>query len=207
MKKIVVLVLALLMCLSLVACSNKNDKKSNKYEKYKKYSDIFELLEDGDYDGAINKIQDLENQKINDQLGGSYLYLNQLVETSTCEFTINSVNITKRVDGNSSYYYYEADSGKVYVDLVLTFKNTDTEQVYVDNVIAGKLIYDRKYNYSGFTVVETDSDLSSYSPITPLSTERVHYLFEVPEEVSNSSKPIEFKLTIGEATYKYTMSR
>ena len=60
MKKIVVLVLALLMCLSLVACSDKNDKKSNKYEKYKKYSDIFELLEDGDYDGAINKIQDLE---------------------------------------------------------------------------------------------------------------------------------------------------
>ena len=85
MKKVISLLLALVMCLSLCACSGGNDEISldeyktiidqqkqtiseyestisNYKEQQEKYADIFGELENGNYDSAINMIQQLQEE-------------------------------------------------------------------------------------------------------------------------------------------------
>ena len=60
MKRILSISLCLLMCLSLCACGE------NKYEKY---ADLFDLLEQGDYEAAKDKIDQMENSENNNSGG------------------------------------------------------------------------------------------------------------------------------------------
>ena len=63
MKKILSLIFALSLCLSLCACQENqvsDDREASKEEKlYERYKDIIDHLEDKDYDGAIEAIEDM----------------------------------------------------------------------------------------------------------------------------------------------------
>ena len=114
--------------------------------------------------------------------------------TDTCEFSIDSINITNDVmppKTDGFYTHYQAESGKVYVNFCVAYKNTTSGDVGADEVVSGQLIYADKYTYNGFSIIEEDSRSNfTYANITniaPLSTEYVHYLFEVPEEVESSN--------------------
>lgn len=129
--------------------------------------------------------------------------------TDICEFTIDYVNITNDVmppNPGRLYSHYEADSGKVYVDLCVAYKNTASGNVSADRTVSGKLIYADKYEYTGFSMIEKDSrsdfTYSNITAIAPLSTEYVHYLFTVPEEVGDSESGITLRMNIGGADYK-----
>lgn len=135
--------------------------------------------------------------------------LGEKIITENSEFTIEYVDITKDVippqDGDV-YIHYEADDGKVYVDICFAYKNTGAEKIYLDDVISANMKYAGKYTYTGFVCCEEDnrSDFSSYVHISPLATEYVHYLFEVPEEVKTSGKSVEITFTIDGNNYSYT---
>ena len=124
--------------------------------------------------------------------------------TDKCEFTIDYVNITKDVmppQPGNYYSHYEAEAGKVYVDFCVAYKNTDTANVGADDTISGKMIYDGKYEYTGFSMIEKESrsnfTYSNITSIAPLDTEYVHYLFSVPEDVETSGASIVLKMNIG----------
>ena len=106
--------------------------------------------------------------------------------TDTCEFSIDSINITNDVmpPQPADYYsHYEAPSGKVYVDVCFAYTNTSEKDVSADEVISAKLKYANKYDYTGFSMIEEDSrgdfTYSNITNISPLSTEYIHYLFEI----------------------------
>lgn len=177
MKKLVALFLAAEMCLSFAACGESQSSGN----------------------GSGNRIED-RTPVIN--IGEQY-------ETDRCEFSVDYIHITEDVippQADSWYSHYEADTGKVYVDLCIAYKNLNTSDVGADEVISGKLIYSGKYEYKGFSMIEEDnrSDFtySNITNISPLSTEYVHYLFEVPEEVSTSGAEIVLKMNIGGTEYK-----
>lgn len=129
---------------------------------------------------------------------------------NTCEFQIDYTNITADVTPptpDSWYSHYEADDGKVYVDFCVAYKNWETKDVDADDIISAVLSYAGKYEYNGFSIIEEDSrsdfTYSSITNIAPLSTEYLHYLFEVPAEVETSGETIEVKFTISGNTYSY----
>ncbi len=49
----------------------------------------------------------------------------------------------------------------------------------------------------------SDFTYSNITSISPLCTEYVHYLFEVPEEVETSTDPVEISFTVDGNTYTY----
>ena len=93
----------------------------------------------------------------------------------------------------------------MYVDFCVAYKNTTSGDVGADEVVSGQLIYADKYTYNGFSIIEEDSRSNfTYANITniaPLSTEYVHYLFEVPEEVESSNLGIKLEMSIGGSKY------
>lgn len=127
-----------------------------------------------------------------------------------CEFFIDYSNITDDVmppQPGDWYSHYEADDGKVYVDFCVGFKNWKTKDVGADDVMSAVLTYAGKYEYNGFSMIEEsnrgDFTYSNITSIAPLTTEYLHYLFEVPAEVETSSETIEIEFTISGNTYSY----
>lgn len=129
-----------------------------------------------------------------------------------CEFWVDYSSITKDVLPPTPaewYTHYEADSGKCYVDFCIAFKNWEGEGIMADEVVSAKLTYATKYEYDGFsTIEEQDRGNFTYTNITsisPLCTEYIHYLFEVPEEVETSKEPVSVSFKIGGNEYLYTV--
>ena len=50
-----------------------------------------------------------------------------------------------------------------------------------------------------------DFTYSNITNISPLSTEYIHYLFEVPEEVKSSTESVVVTFTVDGNTYTYTV--
>ena len=95
------------------------------------------------------------------------------------------------------------------MDICFAYKNTSERKVGADEIISAKLKYAGKYEYTGFTTIEEDSrgdfTYTNITSISPLSTEYVHYLFSVPEEVKTSTESIEITFVIDGNTYTYKL--
>lgn len=135
-----------------------------------------------------------------------------IVIPNVCEFYIDYSDITKDVvpkNPDDWYSHYEADEGKVYVDICFAYKNWEAKRVIAGDVISADLRYASKYEYKGSSMIEEDNrgdfTYSNITGISPLCTEYIHYLFAVPEEVQNSEEPIEITFTIGKNTYTYSV--
>ncbi len=121
-----------------------------------------------------------------------------------CEITLDYLSITEDVKPKNPgpvYSQYSADSGKVYVDLCLAYKNLDTSAISAYDTMKCTLVYADKYEYSGFSMMEIDDrkdfEYSKNASIPPLTTEYMHYLFEVPDEVRTGGDGIDIYMTIG----------
>lgn len=138
------------------------------------------------------------------------LELNQLmVIEDYMEFTVINIYFSDEIKPPtpSSYYsYYKTDGpDTTYLDVVVSYKNLTGTGIFADEFGNVKIIYDEKYNYDGFSVIETenggDFSYSNITKIDPLRTENIHYLIEVPKEISESNKTINIILTINGVDY------
>ena len=178
MKRAGIIILTLLICLSLISCGGSKKEESN------------------------------ITQKLNDS-ELSELKQGYVVGTEKCNFTVDNIDITDDVippAADNFYSHYKAEDGKVYVDFCIEYTNNETSDIEADKVMSGKLYYNGKYEYSGFSIIEKDnrSDFTytNITSIAPLTSEYVHYLFSVPEEVATSNGEIILIMTIGEFGYK-----
>lgn len=135
-----------------------------------------------------------------------------IVVDDVCEFYIDFAQITKKVipPSPASYYsYYAADAGKMYVDVCIAYKNLTSSDIEAYQTMSAQLVYADKYTFTGFSIVEEDSrgdfTYSNITNVSPLTSEYIHYLFEVPEEVKNSSESIVVTVTIAGTDYKYVV--
>ncbi len=136
----------------------------------------------------------------------------EVVTSENYEFNINYVTVTHDVvptKPGDYYAHFEADPGKVIVDLSMFYKNMKSTKVSVDEIGNATLVLDDKYEYAGFTIAEkndgtefTDADATS---ILPLETGNIHHLFMVPEEIKAGNSPVYLCFTIDDKEYKYVM--
>ena len=126
----------------------------------------------------------------------------------TCEFFVDYTNITDDVmppQPGSWYTHYEAEDGKVYVDICVAYKNLGTTDESADEIMNATLIYGGKYQYTGFSMIEENSrgdfTYSNITSVAPLSQEYLHYLFEVPAEIEGSEGALTILLNIGGNKY------
>ena len=106
------------------------------------------------------------------------------------------------------YNYYEASSGKTYVDVCFSYENYESNAVMADEVISAELVYDDEYHYTGFSILEyvdhSDFTYTNITSVDPLTREYIHYLFEVPSEVEYSEYSIEIIFSLKEGAKQYS---
>ncbi len=126
------------------------------------------------------------------------------------EFTLDKVELTYEVlpsNTSSVYSSYPADSGKVYVDVVVNLKNTMKRDIRIDETFTVSATYADGYEYSGFVVADDDNRfdwVGSYVAAKPLETRKMHGIIECPVEVDESTEPLSVLITLADgAEYKY----
>ena len=203
MKKLLAVLLLSVMFLSLIACSDATTQTDAEgvsvAETTKKQNKPKEETEE-------TTVTEKHEEVVEDTT--PILTEGESASTEKCEFTVDYIYMTKDFitpQPGSWYSHYEAEHGKLYIDLCIAFKNTDTSAVNADDVMSGKLIYGEKYEYTGFSIIEEDSrsdfTYSNITSISPLCTEYVHYLFEVPEEIDSTDARIVLQMTICEEEF------
>lgn len=141
------------------------------------------------------------------------LNLNETVtKENKYELTVLGINFGKTIlpPNTSSYYtYYEAKTdGHQYLEVKYDYKNLEESNVRADKIASITIKYDNKYEYTGFCVIEdTDSDFTyaSITNIAPLTTGKMHYLFDIPDEVANGEGSIVAKIKCGNETYEIVL--
>lgn len=128
---------------------------------------------------------------------------------SKYEISVIGYNFSKKIlpPNTSGYYsYYEAkEDGHQYLDIKLNYKNLAGSEIDADEVGSIKIKFADKYEYTSFSIIEdSDGDFtySNITPIAPLTTGKLHYLFDIPDEVANSSESIVAYITVGTENYE-----
>ncbi len=132
---------------------------------------------------------------------------------NVCAFYVDRSQIAARIDPPtpaSFYSYYETgDPDRVYVDVCVAYQNLGTTGCRADGLFSASLLYGGKYSYTGFSIIEEsgrgDFTYSNITDIAPLTTGYVHYLFEVPAEVTQTNRSVEVTLSTGGNDYIYTV--
>ena len=213
MKKTGTFLLACMLTLSMTACGSNNSNESANGAGTEAAGAETTTTEATGAETTTVVAEDTEDSAAESETAAAtddtpVISVGEEMTTDTCEFSIDSINITNDVmppKTDGFYTHYQAESGKVYVDFCVAYKNTTSGDVGADEVVSGQLIYADKYTYNGFSIIEEDSRSNfTYANITniaPLSTEYVHYLFEVPEEVESSNLGIKLEMSIGGSKY------
>ncbi len=218
MKRFFVFFMAVVMAVMMASCSDeaeesglskkKNENKDNVTVGESADKDSYKAENEGSYDEGISDIFDDEMYE-NVNISGNVFLESGKAESidEVAEFELEGVSMIKKVipsDTSGYYSYYEADIGKIYVDICLKYKNLEAEAIDCDDAVKINTVYYRaKYQYDGFVVVENGdgAGFSAYREIDPLETAYVHCLIALPEIVENSDGAIIAVLDIGECSY------
>lgn len=188
MKKILSIVFVLILTISLVSCgSDKN--KSN-------------ITTDNSKDSvSVEKQEKTNTDNIKEFKKGSEFEINGL------QIKIKNIKFTTDVlpdKTNGAYTHYPADEGKVFLEVDTDIKNTNKQEVLVENIGTIGLDYNNGYKYDGWLIPE-DSQLGfSYANIKyikPLETLGVRWVVDLPKEVKDINKPTKITLSIGNEIY------
>lgn len=131
------------------------------------------------------------------------------IKTDDFDFTLKNVELTYEVmpsDTSSVYSSYEAEDGKIYLDISGTYYNSSKKNVCIRDLPKFNAEYSDGYNYKGVVVVDTGNDfdwVSSYIICEPLNTCKYHCLIELPEAVENSEEPLKVTVNLGGTDYVY----
>ena len=124
-----------------------------------------------------------------------------------CEFLIHRASFTYDVLPDSMenlYSHYEAEEGKIYLDIDIDIKNLQKSSVSCDNILNITLDYNDGYIYTAFPVVEDQTTGFTYaniSSIDPLETKKMRYLVDCPIEVYTSDKPLSMIIEAEESKF------
>lgn len=130
----------------------------------------------------------------------------------SCEFKITSAEFKKQVNPpllSSTYNYFPAGEGKMYLDLIIEVKNTQQNEVKQNQLMGSiNLIYNNENEFSFSKVAEMNGgrDLNEnvdYYSVISQETIIYHMLCEVPEEIQTSRESLEVDFFIDGYSYKY----
>ena len=131
-----------------------------------------------------------------------------ITHNGKCEFYVDFCNVSVDVRPpvtEGAYSYYKGEEGKVYIDLCICYKNLETSSVSVEDITDPTVTYAGAYKYDGFVAGERDgrTSINSYVDFDPLTTEYMHLIVQVPEEVQTSGQSVEVFFNIAGTDYCY----
>ena len=195
MKKLTIYIYLIASCLIFSACSSSTSPSNS----------------NASVEPSQSQPQQTEAETVPTEPIYTSIALGEKINLENYEVTLNNVELTYKVlpDNTSGYYsYYEADAGKVYIDVDLDIKNLQKRDQLCDSIMNVTADYNNGYIYTGSPVVD-DADMgfnyANISSITPLETRGVHYLIDCPEEVETSTSPLIVYLQIDGKEYSYTV--
>ncbi len=210
--KVLIIIVLCIVVISLICCVIillKNRESNNNYIESQLDNAITHNTESLDnVENVTNNVNESTVNKIGSTDSNKTISFNELVSVNEkYELIIKSFNIKKIIEPPNTtgyYHYYEASDGHQYLDIVFDYKNLTTSDVRADKTSSIKIKYDEKYDYSGFSIIEDEENDFTYSNIrniAPLSTGKIHYLIEIPDEVANNSGSIVATITCGSEKY------
>ncbi|MDE6053300.1 MAG: hypothetical protein K2G55_05980 [Lachnospiraceae bacterium] len=180
MKKYLKLAIMILLVFSLTGCTEQNPDEEPQSQTLSQRDQDISLEENN-----ATLLEEGENVTVD----------------GVCEFHVDYVSISE-----NPKLFYEAGTGKTYVDFCITYKNLADYTINADRIMNGELIYSGQYEYDGIARA-AEEDGSSLSPahwidMEPSDTRQVHYFFLVPKEVQDSSRMVELNMNICENDYR-----
>ncbi|MEK4486091.1 hypothetical protein MHH81_10945 [Psychrobacillus sp. FSL H8-0484] len=140
--------------------------------------------------------------------------MDKVVVQDYIEFTIQSNNFGKKINpsnsGPTSSYMFNGNNGEIYLDILVTVRNTSsTELSEANDFMSIEIIYDDREEFNSFTRFERvgESKFTSLnnSIIKPLQTRVVHFLTSVPASIEKDGKPLKAVITANGEKYEYVI--
>lgn len=168
---------------------------------------------DNDYriimrEGVKGSVSDSENSKSAGKTAETVAD-GKLVTTANSEFYVDFSEITNDLippDPGAVYIHYPANPGETYVNFCVAYKNISGQQIRGDKAISAKLTVGETH-YQGAVKVEmygrSKFENAGAVYLIPLSTEYIHYLFPIPEEVAATGESMEISFKIDGINYTY----
>lgn len=187
------------------------------YKNYlgKKVQDVFKdaFSETFNIDSEeTSESKEKQNQNIKDSKTRTNAKLDEdvsVVEDDVYEITYRGCEFTQKVlppVQTSFYTYYEAkEEGHQYLVIKLDYKNLEATRIFADEVANIEVKYNNKYEYSTFsTIVDSDGDFtySNITSIKPLTTGKLYYLCDIPNEVVNGTESLVAYVSLKGKTYE-----
>lgn len=211
-KIILIIVLFVIIIIGgiFIAFSSHNNPQTNNLNinSVEDKNTVISKIENENNVGENSNIE--ETNKIGIEEENQTIKLNKTVtKDEEYALTVKGSKIKKVIEppNTSGYYsYYEASAGHQYLEITYNYKNLTTSDVRADKISSIKIKYNNKYEYSGFSVIEDSDGDFTYSNITSipaLSTGKMHYLIEIPDEVAKDKKAsIVATINCGEESYQ-----
>lgn len=127
------------------------------------------------------------------------------------EVTLLGSKFKKKVtppNPDSFYTYYEVkENENIYLDTVIKVKSLLTIGKSADEFLSVDVLYDGQYEYGTFSTIEdrggADFTYTNITRIEPLKSGVIHFLAEVPEDISKDDKPVMIKVKIEDQEYTF----
>lgn len=143
----------------------------------------------------------------------------KFVNKDNIEFTIKDKNIADKISATVSkvttgywgeqykqtnmYPPKKANNKLVYIST--NIKNISNKEQNINDLISAKIIYDNKYQFNCFALMESKdkTDLLSNISLMPLESENIYLVAELPQNLTNTQQALSLELKSG--LKKYTM--
>ncbi|WP_192451693.1 hypothetical protein [Candidatus Galacturonibacter soehngenii] len=208
-----ILAFVILASVIIGGCSSSKPVTSQNTDTEKLEQRIAELeKENAELKASIEGNTDVEVEK--EEVGTeevAQIQIGDTIQTEKAEITIKNIEFSYDVlpDDTSSFYtHYPADEGNVYIHIDTDVKNTQKQNLNIDEIMSVEANYNNGYKYNSSPVPEDSSTGFTYANITsikPLDTLGVRFLISCPQEVEESDNSLVLTLTIDKENYSYTV--
>ena len=168
---------------------------------------------DSDYrilvrEGETGPTSDGENSKTSGKTSET-ITEGETITTENLEFCVDFCEITNDVippRPGIAYNHFAAEAGETYVNFCVSYKNLSPQAVGAKKALSVKLTIDGE-QYQGAAMAEINGrsmfEAASSINLLPLSTEYIHYLFPISEEIAAGGKSIEITIKADGISYTY----
>ena len=207
MRKILVLVLAFLVALSIVGCSAPTDTtvqedESNAQTEETKEETTEAMMQEDEKDEEVEPLEEPKEEVTPEPV--AELPLGEtIVVDDVAEITVESTDFKNEIVVGNTTCFADKNETDTFLMITLNYKNLDSESLdsFIKKDIPGvnfkDLVYDGKYNYP--------SDHCMLGDIAPLSTGTIVFFYVVPQTVADSTESLVATAKIGDTEYNLTI--
>lgn len=215
-----IVVLTVVITLIIGALSKENNEEIGDKTSTTSYAKSIEKDAKKDTEKDAKKENDIEKEDVSyedtDIPNLISIKKGEFVSTDKVDFAIKNINIAKSIRApgceTCSCDYFDAEDGKVYIDIVMDIINSSTKKIRQDSVLKGAIVYhDNKDDYECAAVVADGdcnfiSDTDKYS-IAPTEKLEYHMLAQVPNKVKKSNKSLKGYIFVDDKIYECVLRK